>query len=578
MHGIHFIQDLAVIMLVAGVVTVLFHKLKQPVVLGYLIAGLIIGPHTPPYALITDQATIQTLAELGVVFLMFSLGLEFSLKKLSRVGAAALVAALAEIVLMVWIGYEIGRYFGWQTMDSLFLGAMLSISSTTIIVKALDELKLKQEGFARLIFGVLIVEDVLAIAMIALLSGIAMTGSVQAGEVGVTLGKLAIFITVALLAGLLLVPRLLAYVARSGSREMLLVSVLGLCFGFCLLAIKLGYSVALGAFMIGAVMAESEHLKTIEDLIEPIRDLFSAIFFVAIGLMLDPAVLMQYAGPIALITVAVVLGKVLTCGFGAFAAGQSPTTSLKVGMGLAQIGEFSFIIAALGASLKVTSDFLYPIAVAVSALTTLTTPYLIRAADGTASGLGRMVPRPLAQLAGLYTEWLSSLQLEGDKAAVAGMIRRILVHVVVNMLLVAAIFLGGAWLGRHLAALAGWHKAMLWGTALLVSLPFLVAIYRKLVALAMLLAEIGIDEQLAGSHTPRVRRLVSRLIPLAALIGIGLGIAALSSAILPPWELLWAVLAIAVGLLLVLRRALVAIHAKLQIALMETLEGNGHGH
>ncbi|QDQ28733.1 cation:proton antiporter [Chitinimonas arctica] len=574
MHGAHFIQDLAVIMLVAGLVTVLFHKLKQPVVLGYLIAGLIIGPHTPPYTLITDEATINTLAELGVVFLMFSLGLEFSLKKLTKVGAAALVAASAEIVLMVWIGYEVGRAFGWRTMDSLFLGAMLSISSTTIIVKALDELKLKQEGFAKLIFGVLIVEDVLAIAMLALLSGIAMTGSVQIEEVGATLGKLAIFITVALVAGLLLVPRLLAYVAQSASREMLLVTVLGICFGFCLFALKLGYSVALGAFIIGAVMAESEHLKTIENLIEPIRDLFSAIFFVAIGLMLNPAVLVQYAWPIALLTIVVVVGKVVSCGLGVFISGNDPRTSLRVGMGLAQIGEFSFIIAALGASLKVTSDFLYPIAVAVSAITTLLTPYLIKGADQTGNVLGKLMPRRTAEVLGVYSQWLASLRLEGDQAVLAGMIRRILLQVAVNCMLVAAIFLGGAWLGEHLSHLLNWYKAVLWGAALLLSLPFLVAIYRKLVALAMLLAEIGIADNRAGTYTPQVRKLVSRLIPLAALVGIGFGIAALSAAILPPWELLWLVLAIALLLLLVLHRAMVAIHARLQIALLETLEDN----
>ncbi|HEY0552538.1 MAG TPA: cation:proton antiporter, partial [Verrucomicrobiae bacterium] len=371
MHGVALLQDLAVVMIVAGLVTVLFHQFKQPVVLGYIIAGVIIGPHTPPFQLIEDKETIDTLAELGVVFLMFSLGLEFRLRKLKKVGVTALIAATLEILLMFWVGYEVGQLFGWSKMNSIFLGAMLSISSTTIIVKALGELGKSKEHFAQLIFGILIVEDILAIVMIALLSGIAMTGTFQAQAVLVTTTKLVIFLAVALVAGLLTVPRLLGYVGKFKSDEMLLVAVLGLCFGVSLLAVKLGYSVALGAFIIGAVIAESREIGRITHLMEPVRDMFSAVFFVAIGLLIQPALLGHYAVPILVISFAVVVGKVLTCSFGAFVAGNDRRTSLRVGMGLAQIGEFSFIIAALGLSLKVTSDFLYPVAVTVSAITTL---------------------------------------------------------------------------------------------------------------------------------------------------------------------------------------------------------------
>ena len=377
-----FLQDLAVVMMVAGLVTVLFHRFKQPVVLGYIMAGVIIGPHTPPFPLIHEEETINTLAELGVILLMFSLGLEFSLRKLRQVGGTAFIAAFLEILLMVWVGYEIGRLFGWSTMDCIFLGAILSISSTTIIVKALGELGKTKERFAQLIFGILIIEDILAIAMIALLSGIAMTGSLNVGQVGTTIGKLAIFLVATLVVGLIAVPRLLGYVARFKSNEMLLVTVLGLCFGVSLLAVKLGYSVALGAFIIGAIVAEAREIHRIETLVEPVRDMFSAIFFVAIGLLIDPKMLGAYWLPILVITLAVVFGKVFTCAFGAFMGGNGSRTSLRVGMGLAQIGEFSFIIASLGLTLNVTSKFLYPIAVAVSAITTLLTPYLIKSADG----------------------------------------------------------------------------------------------------------------------------------------------------------------------------------------------------
>src|SRR2546426_4928421 len=318
MHGIAFLQDLAVVMIVAGLVTVVFHRFKQPVVLGYILAGVIIGPHTPPFPFINNQETIQTLAELGVILLMFSLGLEFSLGKVKQVGHTAFIAAFLEILLMVWVGFEAGRLFHWTAMDSIFLGAMLSVSSTTIIVKALAELGKSKERFAELIFGILIIEDILAIVMIALLPVIAMTGALRVGEIGLTIGKLGIFLTAALVIGLLAVPRLLGYVARFKSNEMLLITVLGLCFGFSLLAAKLGYSVALGAFIIGAVVAEAREIHRIEILTEPIRDMFSAVFFVAIGLLIEPKLLVQHALPVAVITLAVVLGKVVTCAFGAF--------------------------------------------------------------------------------------------------------------------------------------------------------------------------------------------------------------------------------------------------------------------
>ena len=369
MHAEAFVQDLAVIMLVAGLVTLLFHQLKLPVVLGYILAGVLIGPHTPPFALIHDQDTIHTLAELGLMFLLFSLGLEFNLKKLSRVGVSALAAGFIETTLMMFVGYQIAQLFGWKSMDALFLGAMMAISSTTIIVKALDELNLKNHPFAQLIFGVLLVEDIIAIALIVLLSGIATSGALSAGAVVTTLSKLVLFMVVSLLVGLVTIPRLLNYVDKFKSPEMLLVTVLGLLFGFCLLVMKLQYSMALGAFLIGAVIAESRQVKKVEHLIEPIRDMFSAIFFVAIGLLFNPDVLTEHPVPIIVIACAVIIGKILSASIASFVAGQNGKTSLQVGMGLANIGEFSFIIASLGISLKVTSDFLYPIAVAVAAIT-----------------------------------------------------------------------------------------------------------------------------------------------------------------------------------------------------------------
>ncbi|WP_263146394.1 cation:proton antiporter [Pseudomonas sp. RIT-PI-AD] len=579
MHAISFIQDLAVIMLVAGVVTILCHRLKQPVVLGYIVAGFIIGPHTPPFGLIHDEDTIKTLAELGVIFLMFGLGLEFSLRKLFSVGATAFLAAFMEILLMVWLGYEIGRFFDWTHMDSIFLGAILAMSSTTIIVKALGDLKMKHERFAQQIFGVLIVEDILGIGIIALLSGIAVSGTVEPGEVFGTVGKLSLFMIVALVVGILLVPRLLAYVARFESNEMLLITVLGLCFGFCLLVAKLQYSMVLGAFLVGAIMAESRQLLQIERLIEPVRDLFSAIFFVAIGLMIDPRILLEHPWPILLISVAVILGKMVSCGLGAFIAGNDGRTSLRVGMGLSQIGEFSFIIAALGMSLGVTSDFLYPIVVAVSAITTLTTPYQIRAADPLTRHLGRIVPARVARVFGLYGEWLRSIQPQGQSALLAGMIRKILLQIGVNLALVVAIFLGSAWFAGTLAVrLSPWveqenlQKALIWGAALLLSLPFLIAAYRKLKALSMLLAELSVTPEKAGRHTTRVRRVIAEVIPLLSLAGILLLLVPLSASILPTLELLLIIGLLAAGVITLSWRWFIRVHSRMQIALMETLD------
>ncbi|MFX1734590.1 cation:proton antiporter [Paraburkholderia sp. A1RI_3L] len=577
-HGIGFIQDLAVVMVLAGIVTVLFHRLRQPVVLGYIAAGVIIGPYTPPFQLIHDEQTIQTLGELGVVFLMFSLGLEFSLRKLFRVGATAVVAALSEIVLMLWIGFEIGRAFGWSPMDSLFLGAILAISSTTIIVKALSELGLKRESFAQLVFGILIVEDILGIAMLVLLSGIAQTGQLSAGIAFVTLGKLLLFMTVSLVAGILVVPRALAYVARTGSDEMLLVAVLGFCFGFCLLVVKLDYSIALGAFLIGAIMAESRHLHRIEHLIAPLRDAFSAIFFVTIGLMLNPLVLVDYALPIATITAAVILGKLVSCGLGTFLAGKDGRTAMRVGMTVSQIGEFSFIIASLGLTLKVTSAFLYPVAVSVSALTTLTTPYLIRVADPLSRRVANAMPPTLANVFGLYGQWLRSLRPASGEPTVLGMTGPIVVQIAVNLALVAAIFLGVSYSAPWTSGLlANWlgeesmRRVVLWSGALVLSMPFLVAVWRKATSLAMLLAEVSVQPATAGRFTGAIRQTIAQLVPVVSMIGVFLLVAALSGAILPPVGLLTAVLVCAALLMAVLWRWCVKIHASMQIAFKETL-------
>jgi CPA2 family monovalent cation:H+ antiporter-2 len=577
MHPVAFLQDLAVVMIVAGIVTVVFRRLRQPVVLGYILAGLIIGPHTPPYALIHDEATINTLSELGVILLMFSLGLEFSLRKLRTVGAPALLAALLEIALLFWAGFEIARFFGWATMDGIFLGAMLSMSSTTVIIKVLGDMGRMKEGFAHLVFGVLVLEDILGIAMIALLSGIAMTGTLGLTEVGLTLGRLGVFLTVSLVAGLLAVPRLITYVCRFKSNEMLVITLLALCFGVSLLAHKLGYSVALGAFVIGAVIAEAREIHRIEALIEPIRDMFSAIFFVAIGLLIEPRMIITHWQPILVLTFAVVAGKIVTCAAGAFLGGRDVRTSLQVGMSLAQIGEFSFIIAALGVTLKVTSGFLYPIAVAVSALTTLLTPYLIRAAGPAADAFQRAAPRGLVRTLALYTEWVG-----GSTGRQTGSLARRLMwkwgaQMALNAALIAAVFIGMAYVGAHppgwLAEAGGrWLNTTLWLLAMLVALPLFLATAKKLQALGLLLAEIRVTPELAGERTATIRTLIAGVVPVAGTVALGLFVLMLSATFLPPTNVLLVLLGLVGVVAWRLSRSFSQIYSAAQTALRETFQ------
>ena len=386
------LQDLAIVMIVAGVVTLLFHQLRQPVVLGYILAGLIIGPQLLPFPLIANEESIRTLGDLGVVFLMFGLGLQFSLRTLRAVGTTAFVAAALEIMVMLIIGYQLGQWFGWSRMDSLFLGAMLSITSTTIIVKTLADLGMLKAKFAPLVFGIQIVEDTLGMTLIALLSGLASTGELELHLLGGALVRTVVFLTAVLVVGLIAVPPLLRYVARFKSDEMLLVTVLALCFGVTLAAVKLGNSIVLGAFIIGTIIGEAREIGQIKLLSAPVRDMFSAVFFVTIGLRIEPQLLWQYAGPVVWISVAVVLGKTLAFSAGTFLSGHDPRTALRVGTCMVPIGELSFIIATLGLSLGVTSEFLYPIAVGVSAITMPLTPWLVRRADRLIAGLHRAAP------------------------------------------------------------------------------------------------------------------------------------------------------------------------------------------
>ena len=415
MHLAPLIKDLAVILGVAGLVSLLFHRIRQPIVLGYIIAGMIVGPYTPPHPLVSDISGIKIWAELGVIFLMFSLGLEFSFRKLARVGLSAGITACFEAFFMLGLGFLVGKILGWNSMDCLFLGAMLSISSTTIIIKALEELNLKTHKFAQMIFAVLIVEDLLAILLLVALSTIAVTQTISSLELLIAAGKLILVVGAWFIAGYFMIPRFVRYVGRFKNNEMLTIISLALCLSLVVFASYFHYSVALGAFIMGSILAESTESHKIEERIESLRDLFAAVFFVSIGMLIDPRMLIEHIGAVILISLVTIFGKVLSTALGSLITGQTLKTSVQVGFGLAQIGEFSFIIAALGADLKVTSDFLYPIGVAVSLVTTFTTPYMIRFSSQVAEKLEKKLPRRAQAMLTQYALWVQQKNADATR-------------------------------------------------------------------------------------------------------------------------------------------------------------------
>lgn len=396
-HLPNIIQDLGIILVTAALVSVVFQKLKQPLVLGYLIAGFLVGPHFHFFPTIKDTQNISIWAEIGVIFMLFGLGLEFSFKKLVKVGKSAGITAFFEIIFMLAIGYGTGQALGWSMIDSLFLGGILSISSTTIIVRAFEEMGLKGSQFVSLVFGVLIVEDLIAILLLVLLSSVAVTQTLSGQELVYSSLKLGFFLVLWFLLGIYILPLFLKKIKNYLSDETILVVSIGLCLMMVIVASRVGFSPALGAFVMGSLLAETREGHRINKVILPVKNLFSAIFFVSVGMLFNLSFLTSYFKEILLITLITIVGKIVSSSLGALISGRNLKTSVQAGFSLAQIGEFSFIIATLGTSLKVTSEYLYPIAVTVSAITTLTTPYLMKAVDPFYSKLENRLPDGLMQ-------------------------------------------------------------------------------------------------------------------------------------------------------------------------------------
>lgn len=443
-HVPHLITDLALILAVAAITTLIFRKIRQPVVLGYILAGFIVSPHFSLVPTVVDAEGIKVWSELGVILLLFGLGLEFSFKKLVKVGGSATVTAIVEIVLMIGIGFMAGQFLGWSFMDSIFLGAILSMSSTTIIIRAFDEVGARTKKFATLVFGVLIVEDLVAILLLVLLSTLAVSQQFAGMELMTQIFKLAFFLILWFIGGIFFVPTFLNRTRKLMNDETMLIVSLALCLIMVLLAVQVGFSAALGAFIMGSILAETTQAERIEHLMKSVKDLFAAVFFMSVGMMIDPRILLEYSTPIVIITLITIFGKLITTALGALLSGQSLKHSVQAGMSLAQIGEFSFIIASLGITLNVTSAFLYPIAVAASAVTTLTTPFLIKKSSIVYDYLEKMLPARWITSLNRYSSGSQQLSAYGEwRQLLRGYIFTFVIH---SVLIVGLIILSRRYL------------------------------------------------------------------------------------------------------------------------------------
>jgi len=539
-----FLQNLAVVLCVAAVATVVFQRLRQPVVFGYLLAGMIVGPRIS-IPLVADPQTVRALSELGVILLMFSLGLEFSIRKLVQVSRSAGLVALFECSVMVSVGYLVGQMLGFTRIESIFTGAITGISSTTIIVKAFEEQKVKGRVTA-LVFGILIIEDLIAIFLLTVLTTVARSGSISPGDLGLTAVRLAMFLVPLIGFGLLTVPRAIRAVVRLGRPETTLVASIGICFAAALLALSFGYSVALGAFIAGSLIAESGHELEIERLVRPVRDMFAAIFFVSVGMMIDPAALAEHWRAVLALTLAVIIGKVLAVTVGAFLAGHGRRTAMKAGMSLAQIGEFSFIIAGVGVAAGVIGGWMYPVAIAVSAITILMTPPLIKLSNKAAASIDHWLPEPIQTVAALYGSWIERVRNAPrpptERSAVKRIVRFILVDAALIIALIIGVDLEIDRLSQILGGMVGMApdrvRFMIVLTSGLIAVPLIYGLVTSAKALGNRLARRAFADAQKGKVDPAdaPRRALVILVQIAVVLAVGIPVVAITQPFLPPHQ------------------------------------------
>ncbi len=535
-----FLQNLALVLCTAAITTVVFQRLKLPVIFGYLIAGMIVGPYTP-IPLAADEEMVRTLSELGVILLMFSLGLEFRLRRVGQIAATSGLAALLETSIMIGLGYLAGQLFGWTSLESIFTGAIVAISSTTIIARAFDEQGI-QGRLREIVFGVLIVEDLIAIILIALLTATAQGAGLSAGSLAITVIRLVTFLAALVGAGLIIVPRFVRGVIKLDRAETTIVSSIGICFAAAYLALVFGYSVALGAFIAGSLVAESGESLRIEGLVHPVRDMFVAIFFVSVGMLIDPRVIANHGGAVIVLSLIVITGKFFAVTMGSFITGNGLRSSIQAGMSLAQIGEFSFIIAAVGLATGATRGFLYPVAVAVSAITTLATPWLIRAAGPAALWVDRKLPHPVQTSVALYGSWIERMR-HAPGAAGHSRTRRFVRVILVDAFVLAAIIIGAAAeRGRLTPLLSRWTgiservaELVVLLVAVGVAIPMVVGIVRSARMLGFILAVRALPDagRRAVDFAAAPRRALVTMLQLGTLFLVGAPLIAITQPFLP---------------------------------------------
>lgn len=430
------VKDLALILMVAGIVTIIFKKLKQPLVLGYIVAGFLVSPHMPYTMSVIDETAIKTWADIGVIFTLFSLGLDFSFKKIVKMGASPIIATVVIVFFMMMLGISIGHGFGWSKMDCIFLGGMLAMSSTTIIYKAFDDMGLRQQKFAGMVMSVLILEDILAIVMMVMLSAIAGGNNPDGEQMIGSVIKIAFFLVLWFIVGIFAIPLFLRSVRKLINNETLLIVALGLCCGMAVLSTKVGFSSAFGAFVMGSILAETIEAEKIIKLVEPVKNLFGAIFFVSVGMLVDPKILIEYAIPILALVGSILIGQAIFGTFGFMLGGESLKSAMRCGFSMAQIGEFSFIIASLGLSLGVISNYLYPVVVAVSVITTFLTPYMIRLATPTYQVMEKHLPK---RLINILNHFAMSHPSTTQQSKWKSLLRQMLINTVAYSILTAAV-------------------------------------------------------------------------------------------------------------------------------------------
>lgn len=575
-----FFQDFVVIMVVAGIVTVLFHFLKQPAILGYLVAGVLVGPHFIEGGLIQQKETLRSVADLGVIFLMFSLGLHFSFRKLSKIGGQALTIGLIEAPIVFGSGFAIARYFGWSTMDAVFLGSALCVSSTILMFKTMSEMGKMNAPFARLAFGVSVVEDLFAIMLLAILPTLAASGTIYWSDAAGNGMKLAAFFVTLVVVGLIAVPRFVDYLDRYQRQDVLLIGILAICFGVAYFAYMMGYSVALGAFLTGTVIAESKASERINFFTKPIADLFGSLFFVAIGMMWEPQALQDSWDKGLIILGVFLLVKIGMVSLAGVISGEKVPAAVRTGFSMGQIGEFSFVMAALGLQLGVLRPDVYPMIIGISVFTMFICPFVLKHADRMIDPLWNQFPEKWKVKLDLYHQWLQQLTKVNSpqQAAFRALIFKILGQLAINFAMITTLFLLSAFALRNtpdwmswINALGDWKQTVFWMATMIVSLPIFVATYRKMQAFSMLLAELSMQNASSKLPLEALRSFISRAILSTGILLMLIGLFLFSSALLPPTKVLMGALVTLVLIVLLFRKNLIKVYARAQSALAETL-------